>query len=267
MDSTGGTPGAPPATCPPAQHRTADQSNSGPTCQTALKHRQAYARPGQRCTTHEQGHKAAWHRVGRQDSPNTKGGTGEEHLGARTRRPKGSLGSVVGDRHGERCTGGAVYTVRTGGTTVSDGAGRNRVKRDTELCMQRGPESRGKQTGVPLGRDGPGHNTRRSQSTDHHIRQDSHPDSHMDNHQMRQHGLQRDRPIGEQADGKAANTNIHSQNRGRSQDPTANGQHARLLTLNQAGMQGSKTRTASRVRAKPWCAMPANDHTHRHNGT
>ena len=52
----------------------------------------------------------------------------------------------------------------------------------------------------------------------------------MDNIRLRQRRLQRDRPNGEQADHKAANTTMHQPNRCRNHDPTTNshtqaGQH------------------------------------------
>ena len=110
----------------------------------------------------------------------------------------------------------------------SDGSSRNHVKRDTELCMQRGREGRGKQIDVFLAGTGggivhPGHNTRTTTSD---MTATPKPwadrDSHMDNHGMHQHWMQRERPDSEQANRKAANTTIHRQKRGRSQDPTAN---------------------------------------------
>ena len=154
---------------PGKHHRAADQSNTGPTYHSALRHRHTYARPSQSCTMHEHGHKGARHGMGRHDSSDSEGGTGEKPLGARTTthttRPKTPLGSVGGHRPEEDCHRRCCTYITNTWDHGSDSAGRNRVKPETEMRMRPGPNSRGRQISVLLAGTGGGS----SEDTDHHI--------------------------------------------------------------------------------------------------
>ena len=159
-------------------HRAAVQTNTGPTCPKALRHRHNRARAARRTRT---GAGEAQSDVGMQRSEKSGGGTGGTLQGAqtttRTRCPETPLWSIGGHRldghcHRRCCT----WATNPWGHGGND-AGMNQVKGDMELCMQRGHDSRGKQTGTFLA--GAGHSMKQPVSIRRPPRTTGQPQPHQ----------------------------------------------------------------------------------------